>query len=367
MTGQRTGSILTPDGWVSGRITFDERITAIDGDPVRRPAPPYILPGFIDLHVHGGAGADMMEGEQAIRRAAALHARHGTTALLATTVTAPLAEIVAAAAATAAVMAAPGPGEARVLGLHLEGPFLNPQRLGAQPPFALGADPEAFAAMAAHAPVRVVTIAPECDPDGRLAAAVRAAGAKAQIGHSLCDYACARQHLLEGWGVTHLYNATSAFSHRASGLTGAALAHADYAEIIPDLIHVDAGGILAAHRAIPHLYAVTDATAGAGMPDGEYRLGSHRVVKRDGAMRLADGTLAGSSLTMDRALVNLVSLGLALDDVVRRLSTYPADWLGMSDLGRLAPGAYADLVELDEGLAVKAVVIGGRAREDRGR
>lgn len=360
MTRQRTGSILTPDGWIAGRIRFAERIEAVDGDPVTLPEPPYILPGFVDLHVHGGAGADMMEGEAAIRRAATLHARHGTTAILATTVTAPLDEIVAAAAAAQAVMAAPGPDEARVLGLHLEGPFLNPDRLGAQPPFALGPDPDAFAAMAAHAPVRVVTLAPECDPDGRLADAVRGVGAKLQIGHSLCDYATATRHLLAGWGVTHLYNATSAFSHRASGLTGAALAHADFAEIIPDLIHVDAGGILAAHRAVPHLYGVTDATAGAGMPDGEYRLGSHRVTKRDGAMRLADGTLAGSSLTMDRALANLVSLGLPLADVARRLSTFPADWLGLGDIGRLAAGAHADIVELDAGLEPRAVFVGGR-------
>ncbi len=360
MARHRIGSILTPDGWISGRIAFEDHIVSIDGDPVERPAAPYILPGFIDLHVHGGAGADIMEGEGSIRRAIRLHARHGTTALLATTVTAPLDEIVAAAAAVQAVMRDPGPDEARVLGLHLEGPFINPGRLGAQPPFALGPDPVAFAQMAAHAPVRVVTIAPECDPDGRLGEAVRTAGAKAQIGHSLCDYACARQHLEAGWGITHLYNATAAFSHRASGPTGAALAHADYAEIIPDLIHVDAGGILAAHRAIPHLYGVTDATAGAGMPDGDYRLGSHHVTKLGGAMRLADGTLAGSSLTMDRALANLVSIGLSLADAARRLSTFPADWLGLVDLGRLTVGAHADIVVLGEDLDLSAVYLGGR-------
>lgn len=360
MTRKSSGSILTPDGWISGRISYDSRIVAIEGDPIPVPAPPYILPGFIDLHVHGGGGSDIMEGEAAIRQAARLHARHGTTSMLATTITAPADETVAAVQAAGAVVADPQADEARLLGVHLEGPFINPGRLGAQPAFAVPPDLALLARLGECAPVRVITIAPECDPDGALADAVRAAGIRAQIGHTLCDYACARAHLLAGWGVTHLYNAMSPFSQRASSLIGAALAHADYAEIIPDLIHVDAGGVLAAHRAIPNLYGVTDATAGAGMPDGEYRLGSHRVTKRDGAMRLADGTLAGSSLTMDQALRNLVGLGLALADAARRLSTIPADWLGETDLGRLSVGAHADIIELDGDLTLTGVSLAGR-------
>lgn len=364
MTRTRSGSILTPDGWISGRIAYDDRIVGIEGAATDAPAAPYILPGFVDLHVHGGGGADMMQGEAAIRQSARLHARHGTTAMLATTITAPADETIAAVAAAGAVMANPQPGEARLLGVHLEGPFINPGRLGAQPAFAVPPDLALLARLGACAPVRVITIAPECDPDGRLAEAVHAAGIKAQIGHTLCDYACARAHLLDGWGVTHLYNAMSPFSQRASSLIGAALAHADYAEIIPDLIHVDAGALLAAHRAIPNLYGVTDATAGAGMPDGAYRLGSHRVTKRDGAMRLADGTLAGSSLTMDQALRNLVGLGLALADAARRLSAIPADWLGQPDVGRLSVGAHADILELDGDLALTDVSLGGRPHSE---
>lgn len=362
-----TGSILSPEGWIAGQISFDDRIQDIDGERIDRPEPPYILPGFVDLHNHGGGGGDMMDGEDAIRRAARLHARHGTTSLLVTTVTAPVDEIQAVITDTKVVMAAPGLDESRVLGVHLEGPFINPGRLGAQPPFAREADPELFGQMAQDGPIRVITIAPECDPDGRLAEAVRAAGVKAQIGHSLCDYACARGHLLDGWGVTHLYNATSAFSHRAPGLTGAALAHAEYAEIIPDLIHVDAGGILAAHRAIPNLYGVTDSTAGAGVPDGEYRLGTHTVFKKEGAMRLEDGTLAGSALTMDRALANLVAIGLPLADAARRLSTIPADWIGEEQVGRLVEGAHADIVVLGGNLELASVVLGGREHSEMAR
>lgn len=354
------GTILTPDGWVAGTVTFDGRIDAIDGTTVEEPEPPFILPGFVDLHVHGGGGADMMTGEAAIRCAARLHARHGTTSLLATTVTAPMGEIEAALTAARAVMDTPGGNEARVLGVHLEGPFINPDKLGAQPPYAVPGDPDTLRRLMAIAPVRVMTFAPECDPGGRLLDALVEAGVRPQLGHTLCSYAQARAALAKGCGVTHLYNAMTALAHRAPGLVGATLAHADYAEVIPDLIHVEAGALFAARRAVPRLYGVTDATAGAGMPDGEYPLGRHRAVKKDGAMRLADGRLAGSALTMDKALANLVAIGVPLAEAAWRLSTVPSDWLGLEDVGRLTPGAQADLILLDADLAVRSVIINGR-------
>jgi N-acetylglucosamine-6-phosphate deacetylase len=143
-------------------------------------------------------------------------------------------------------------------------------------------------------------------------------------------------------------------------MVGAALAHAQYAEIIPDLLHVHPGAIRAAMRSIPCLYCVTDSTAATGMPDGEYRLGRQPVTKCLGGVRLADGTLAGSTLTMDRALRNLVDvIGLALDDAARRLSTHAADFLELPDRGRLAAGAWADVVVLDRDLRVQEVLIEG--------
>ena len=139
----------------------------------------------------------------------------------------------------------------------------------------------------------------------------------------------------------------------------AALAHAQHAEIIPDLLHVHPGAIRVALRAIPGLYCVSDATAATGMPDGEYRLGRQRVHKCLGAVRLADGTLAGSALTLDQALRNLLSLGMGLREASARGSTVAADYLGLPDRGRLAPGAWADVVVLDTQHTVQRVLVEG--------
>ncbi len=354
-----TGSILTPEGWRRGRVRFDAHVAAVDGRAVAAPAAPYVVPGFVDLHVHGGGGADVMSGEAAVRQTARTHARFGTTALVPTTVTAPLDDIEAALAGIEAVRRAPEVGEARVLGAHLEGPFLNPDKLGAQPPFARAPERALLERWAARSRVRLLTYAPECDPDAVVPAAAEALGIAHQIGHSLADDATARRALDGGAGVTHLFNAMSGFEHRAPGVVGAALAVAAHAEIIPDLVHVAPTALLAARRAIPALYGVTDATAGAGMPAGDYPLGRYTATKRGDVLRLADGRLAGSALTMDGALRNLVALGLELDEAVRRLATLPAARLGLADSGRIAPAARADLVVLDAELAVQRVVVGG--------
>ncbi|RVV97355.1 N-acetylglucosamine-6-phosphate deacetylase [Mesobaculum littorinae] len=359
MTDHLDGSILTPGGWIAGRVTFGDRITAVEGTPTGLPRPPYILPGFVDTHVHGGGGADMMEGAEAIRTAARAHVRHGTTSICPTSVTAPDDDTERFLDGVAAAMEANWPDAARVLGAHLEGPFINPDKLGAQPPFARAPDLERLRDWTRRARVRVMTFAPEMDADHALRDALAAAEIRAQAGHSLCTYAQGAAALAAGCGVTHLFNAMSGIAHRGNGLAGAALAQARFAEVIPDLVHVEAGAILAARRAIPDLYGVTDATAGAGMPDGDYRLGRHDVIKRDGAMRLADGTLAGSALTMDQALRNLVAIGLPLDEAARRLSTLPADWLGLSRIGRIAPGAHADLLSLDADLTLGRVLKDG--------
>ena len=356
------GNILTPAGWVHGALRFGARVDGIDGrrvDPANNDDV-YIVPGFIDVHVHGGAGRDMMEGGDAPHVIAALHAKHGTTSLLATTMTAPVEDIDRALSAIGAACAARGKGEARILGVHLEGPYINAGKLGAQPPFAREAHLDEVMRFNALAPMKLITVAPEIDGHMALVRQLTKAGIRVQIGHTNGDYDVGVAALAHGAaGFTHLFNAMPGLHHRDPGMVGAALAHAEYAEIIPDLMHVHPGAIRTALRCIPKLFCVTDSTAAAGMPDGEYMLGRQVVHKCMGGVRLADGTLAGSTLTMDQALRNLVGIGLSIEDASKRVSTHAADYLGETRRGRLAPGCHADFVVLDRALNIKAVYIEG--------
>ncbi|WP_342620161.1 N-acetylglucosamine-6-phosphate deacetylase [Rhodoferax sp. GW822-FHT02A01] len=362
------GFILTPRGFLEGRMLTDtsgriESISgiAVDESIVRAARASIALPGFIDLHVHGGSGHDIMDGGDAAIQVSRLHAAHGTTSLLATTMTAPQEDLDAAFAALAAVCTARMHGAARVLGVHLEGPYISEARLGAQPPFARPANLEEIRRLHSVAPIRLLTLAPEVSNNQEMIVELVAMGIRVQLGHTTGSYEQGVAALRCGaTGFTHLFNAMSALYHREPGMVGAALGHAEYAEVIPDLLHVHPGAIRAALRAIPKLYCVTDSTAAAGMPDGDYRLGRHTVTKCLGGVRLADGTLAGSVLTMDAALRNMVdAVGLRLEDASRRVSTYAAEHLGLHDRGRLTSGAWADVVILDRDLQVQQVWVEG--------
>lgn len=365
------GHILTPEGYVRGTLALEgDRIAALHGTPVAEDAAradvntPLLLPGFIDTHVHGGGGADTMDAGSAARTLARMHARHGTTALLATTMTAPLADIEAALTALAPAIAQREKGAARLLGVHLEGPYISPDKLGAQPAFARPPSLAEVAALHAIAPIRLVTLAPEVSGMLTLIPALVGLGLRVQIGHTAASYEQALEALDAGAsGFTHLFNAMSTLHHRAPGVAGAALAHGQNAELIPDLLHVHPGAIRAALRAIPGLFCVTDATAAAGMPDGDYRLGRQTVTKCLGGVRLADGTLAGSTLTMDQALRNLVAIGLPLAEASARVSTQAARYLGVDrERGSLRTGAMADIVALDaRTLELKQVWVEGEA------
>jgi len=372
MSTHLEGKVLTPQGFVNGRIEFgaDGRIARIEGTPidvrkVRDKAGPIVLPGFIDLHVHGGGGHDIMEGGDSAARVSELHARHGTTALLATTMTAPMSDLEIAFAGLKSVCTSRSPKGARVLGVHLEGPYINGGKLGAQPNFARPVQTAELARLNELAPIRLITLAPEIAGNMDLIESLCAAGFRVQLGHTLGSYEDGVEALKRGaGGFTHLFNAMSGLHHREPGMVGAALAHAKYSEIIPDLLHAHKGAIRVALRAIPHLYCVTDSTAAAGMPDGDYRLGRHKVTKCLGGVRLADGTLAGSTLTMDQALRNLVNeLDMDLIDASRRVSTHAADYLGAADRGRLSAGAWADAVVLDRDLTVSDVYVEGSSIE----
>ena len=359
------GSILTPAGWMRGRVRIkDRRIAGIDGDLLRpdmTPESPFIVPGFIDLHVHGGLGGECMSGEAGVRQTLKYHAAHGTVALAPTTVTAPVPLIEAVLADIAATQAKPRSGEAAVLGAHLEGPFINPGRLGAQPPFARPGDASLALKWAERFPIVVATVAPEIAGALDVFRVFAEHGCRAQVGHTLASFDQIGTAFACGCtGFTHLFNAMTGAHHREPGAAAWALARAEYAEIICDFNHVHPLMILAARRSIPKLYTVTDASAAAGMPDGEYSLGAHKVFKRGLKVTLEDNeTLASSAINLADAVRNLVSIGVPLAEAAAMASTRPAEYLGLTDLGRIVPGARASMVQLDVKLKVEGVWIDG--------
>lgn len=353
------GWFCTVDGWCAATLAFDRQITErVDGHvPVDAPR---FLPAPVDLHVHGGGGHDVMQGDAAIRGMLQASARGGTGALLATSVTAPFEAIDAFIASAERVMAAPESGEATLLGVHLEGPFINPGKLGAQPPHAAALSLTQLERWLSRPSVRVMTYAPELDEADEVPALAAKHGVRVQVGHTLCSWARAKSAMLAGAGVTHLWNAMSGATHRDGGAALAALAYARHAEIIADGIHVDRAAFDAARRAIPGLCSITDATAAAGMPDGDYRLGSLSVCKRGNRVELADGTLAGSCLTARRAIDVLRGWEVDWPDIVRLTSASPVSWIGEPALGSFERGTRAHWLELEGDRAVALWLDGTR-------
>lgn len=369
MTRFKEARLALPDGSFSAvKIIFDQKI--LDIIPLHNTTPatslqlPIVLPGFVDLHIHGAAGFDVMDAKQAVEKIALSVAQTGTTSFLATTMTAPFEQLESAFLAMKNFYENPKKNHARLLGVHLEGPFIGADKLGAQPNFTRPGTLEEVLHLHQIVPIRVVTLAPEVAEHQHLIKELSKHDIVVQIGHSNASYEQAQQALINGaQSFTHLYNAMSALHHRAPGVVGAALAHAQYSECIPDLQHVHPGAIKAALRAIPKLYFVTDATSATAMPDGQYQLGAQRVHKCSSGVRLSDGTLAGSCLTMNQALKNLHSLELNLFESSLRLSTYAADLISQNQLGRLEKGALADLLFLNDQLEIQEVIINGESCE----
>jgi N-acetylglucosamine-6-phosphate deacetylase len=334
-----------------------------------------ILPGFVDLHIHGSAGADVMDATPAaLATIARFVATRGVTSFLATTMTATHAATLAAVTAVSASESAI-PGGARILGVHLEGPYISPKFPGAQqaslirPPH-LGE----FAELTAAGPVRMITLAPEVPGAHDLIRAARTQGIIVVLGHTDATYEeCQTAVALGVSQATHTYNAMRGLHHREPGTLGAVLSDDRLsAQLIADNIHVHPAAmrILARCKGTERTVLITDAIRATGLPPGKYELGGQPVTVQNGECRLADGTLAGSILTMDRALVNfLAASGLSVAEAWPVTSRTPAHTIGLADeLGSLTPGARADLVLLDEALAVVATVVGGevvylRARE----
>ncbi|WP_420594548.1 N-acetylglucosamine-6-phosphate deacetylase [Deinococcus sp.] len=365
-----SGLLVLPGGVQPGRITFDQTIQRIE--PGAADETRYILPGFIDTHVHGGGGGDTMDGVGGLRTLARFHAQHGTTTLLPTTITNPWEDILRALDAVREVMAEGVPNGADLVGAHLEGPFISPGRLGAQPPQTVEPTPERVRELLNFGVIKAVTIAPELPGAMEAALQMAAAGVRIGVGHTRADaetvsaFLAAVQAAGGRTAATHLFNAMGGIEGREPGPAGALLADAQtWPEVILDGVHVHATSFLLAHAATPgRLMLITDAMRAAGLGDGESELGGQKVIVKGGKAVLADGrSIAGSVLTLDVALRNALNLGLSLPDVSRMLSAAPAASLGLADRGHLQPGLRADLVVLNRQFEVEAVYVGGEKLE----
>ncbi len=354
------GNVLIDNSFIEAEIEFDQKIQLIRKIGPANSKLKRIIPGFIDLHIHGGGGSDFMEGLKSSSNIAKTHARFGTTSFLATTMTSPFNQLHHAFLGIQDTYIKREKNEARLLGVHLEGPFISTDKLGAQPDYVRKATLEEILKLHQIVPIKTITIAPEVFNHMDLIKDLTAMNIVVQVGHTNGSYEEGIKAINFGAkSFTHLFNAMSPFHHRQPGMVGAALACAEHAELIPDLLHVHPGAIKVALRSIPNLYFVTDATAATGMPDGEYKLGLQQVHKCLGGVRLKDGTLAGSALTMDQALRNLVSLGMSVEEASKRLSQIPAELIGITDRGIIKENFYSDLLILDEDLSLKEIYIEG--------
>lgn len=336
----------------NGRITqVGQALTPQAEEPVVDLAGDYLLPGFVDVHIHAFKGHDAMSGEAAVRAMSRELYREGVAAFLPTTMSATVEETRQAVAGIRAVMDRQEPQGARVLGAHMEAPFLNAKKCGAQRAECLcSPDWQTFLDLTGGdiAAVRTMTAAPELPGAEAFIRQAAEQGIAISLGHSAAT--AEQTHAAADWGatrLTHTFNAQSPLNHRAPGLPGAAMADERlYTEFIADGVHLhgDIVRMICRCKGAERAVAITDAMEAAGLPDGMYALGGQPVEVHGSEARLADGTLAGSVLLMRQALENLIHrFGIAPFDAVRMCTRTPAECIGETVLGRIAPGSPAPL------------------------
>lgn len=371
----RGGRVVRPDGTiapadidVAGGLIVALRdgtseATSPDATVVFDATDRIVAPGYVDIQINGGWGDDFTSDPESIARVADRLPTVGVTSFVPTIVTSP--PVRRAAALEAIGRLEPLPHRARVLGVHFEGPAISPSRPGAHDVRWIGMPDAAEVATWTRANgVAMVTVAPELDGAVEVIEQLVGAGVVVSIGHTACSASEFTAARLAGASlVTHLFNAMARFDHRDPGPIGAAMADTDVrAGIICDGVHCDPIAVAMAWNALgPHrTVLVSDAVAALGLGPGTATLGSRRVVIDEHSVRTEDGVLAGSKLSLDQAVRNLVAMtGCPVGAAVVAASTTPADALGLDDRGRIEVGARADLVVLGDDLAVEHTLIGG--------
>ncbi len=359
---------------IKTNLLFDEKIVAIGGDVseaevIPLPEDAIVCPGFIDEHIHGAGGADAMDGTvSALATISQTVAKEGTTTFLATTMTQSKENILNAMKAVKEYREAAPKTGARVAGIHLEGPFICAAHKGAQP-LEYIAEPDIavfdeYNAASGNA-IKIVSLAPEVEGMEKLIAHLTEQGIISSIGHSSAKVPNVQAALKAGaTHVTHTYNAQSALHHREIGVVGSALLYDGLsAELIADTIHVSVPAMRLLFKCKPQdkLILITDAMRAKGLPDGESELGGQKVFVKGGEARLADGTLAGSVLQMNRAIQNAVEkVGVSFARAVQSATINPARDLGIDgEVGSIAIGKRADLAVLAKNYDVVCTVRDG--------
>lgn len=330
----------------------------------------YLVPGLIDEHIHGIHGCDTMSGAQDVIQMARCVVQHGVTTFLPTTMNAPVEETHAAVQGVKDAMLAAGPG-ADIAGVHMEGPFLSEKYKGAQDARANQLPSmENFQRLTdgTQEIVRLMTLAPELPGAEAFIRAAAAQGIRISAGHSDASYETMESAL--DWGlsqITHLFNGMNPLHHRAPGVPCAALTLEGLnVQMISDGIHLHPAAVKLAVRSGAKILLITDAMEAADMPDGEYSLGGQQVFVRNGEARLAQGNLAGSMLTLERAVRNVMRFaGITLSQAVQMATANVADALGLCDRGRIRTGLRADLCLLDRNLEVAKTMVAGKFEFER--
>lgn len=361
------GSVLVEGGKIASIYPAGRPLPGVESIDLGSAA---LGPGLIDLHTHGADGVDLMDGGEAVVRMACFVARHGVTGFLPTTATnswAATERAIDGVRRATATMAEPVQG-AHILGIHLEGPFLSSERLGAQSPeHVLSPTPAGVARLIelVEGLPCIVTLAPEREGGLDAICAFVEAGAVVSLGHSVCTVERAQAAFAAGaTQVTHLFNGMPPMHHRRPGLVGAALtAEGVRVELIADGVHLHPTTVrmAIAAKGVDGVLLVTDSMAATSCADGEYVLGPVKVNVRDGEARLESGALAGSTLTLERAVINVACwTDVGLGGAWQMASLNPARQLGLDDrLGRLAPGYDADLTAMDAGGRVVLTMVDG--------
>jgi len=376
----KNGTVITPSRTIkNGVVIFEDgKITAVGGESdVKMPKGAKVMdasgktvaPGFIDIHIHGGGGRAVMEGSyEAINEIAKFVASHGTTAFLPTTVSAPRDDLLKAVRAVKKAMER-GTEGAEVLGAHLEGPFINPEKRGAHDAeYVRLPSPNEIKELleAASHTVKIVTLAPEVNGSKELIKELRKHGIVASVGHSNATYREAVDAVKLGvTHAAHAFNEMRSFHQREPGVLGTVLVHDELtAELISDNIHVHpvAMKLLVRTKGTDKVVLVTDAIQAAGMPDGKYKLGKQDVIVKKGVCRLESGELAGSTLTMDNAVRNTMkSVGISLRTAIKMATTNPTVAISVDkNKGSLEPGKDADIAIIDDEVNVYMTIVKGK-------